>query len=82
MGEIIGLNGQSLTRQQKRQTVRDQQGEFIKVLNHQSEAVNFLLFRTDIMLEVFKTLGVTEEQLHAIEEQMKEKYKRQAETKC
>lgn len=72
---LIGPTGQPLkTRQQQREEARKMQNQVVvsgKTVEKIMSTIDFLLYRTDIIFGLFKSMGITQEQFDQVEANVK-----------
>jgi predicted nuclease with RNAse H fold len=74
MAKIVGMDGKPLVRQEVREMERDIAKNVGKIIPGIFQDMQFLGQRNDIIIEVLKIMGVTDEQFQQAVETVKAKY--------
>ncbi|MHB8172721.1 MAG: hypothetical protein ACYDG6_14525 [Thermincolia bacterium] len=73
---LVGLNGQPMvSRQQRRQMEKDNLKNTTALIAETNRQIGLLFIRTDILIELLKERGVTDEQINAAEAKVRAEYK-------
>jgi hypothetical protein len=75
MGNLVGLDG--LNRQGKRQIEREIAKDFVQIIPGIINDIRLLALRNELFLEVFKILGVTDEQFKQAYDIAKAKFEKE-----
>lgn len=71
MSKLVGLDGKPLlTRQQQRQVDRKNTRHTATTMNELQQKSSMLFFRTEVLMELLKSMGATDEQIAAAEEKV------------